>query len=247
MKIALLADVHANLEALSVCLAHAEAAGAEHWVFLGDLVGYGADPQAVLDIVMAYVDTGAVAILGNHDEAVFRDIRYEPSAAARRSTEWTRTQLGPDYRAFLADLPMTAREGDRLYVHASAADPEQWSYVTEPVLARRSLQAAGLPYVFSGHVHEPTLYYFGADGRPQAFVPASGAVVPVPARRQWLAIVGSCGQARDGQPLATYALMDTTREELCFQRLPYDHYTAARKVRDAGLPEELALRLEDGA
>lgn len=247
MKIALLADVHANLEALSACLAHAEAAGAEHWVFLGDLVGYGADPQAVLDIVMAYVDTGAVAILGNHDEAVFRDIRYEPSTAARSSAEWTRSRLAPVYREFLADLPMTVQEDDRLYVHASAADPEQWSYIGLPMQASRSMQAAGLPYVFSGHVHEPTLFFFGADGHPQAFAPAPGAVVPVSARRQWLAIVGSCGQARDGQPLATYAMMDTELEELTFQRLPYDHFTAARKVRQAGLPEELALRLETGA
>lgn len=247
MKIALLADVHANLEALSACLAHAEAAGAEHWVFLGDLVGYGADPQAVLDIVMAYVDTGAVAILGNHDEAVFRDIRYEPSTAARSSAEWTRSRLAPVYREFLADLPMTVQEDDRLYVHASAADPEQWSYIGLPMQASRSMQSAGLPYVFSGHVHEPTLFFFGADGRPQAFAPAPGAVVPVSARRQWLAIVGSCGQARDGQPLATYAMMDTELEELTFQRLPYDHFTAARKVRQAGLPEELALRLETGA
>lgn len=246
MKIALLADLHANLEALSACLAHAEAAGTGHWVFLGDLVGYGADPQAVLDIVRAYVDTGAVAILGNHDEAVFRDIRYDPSAAARRSAEWTRAQLGAEYRDFLAELPMTVREHDRLYVHASAADPEQWSYIVDPQHAASSLRAAAATYVFSGHVHGSALYYFGADGHPQAFVPAPGAVVPVPARRQWLAIAGSCGQPRDGQPLASYALLDTEREELCFYRLPYDHYTAAAKVRAAGLPEDLALRLETG-
>jgi diadenosine tetraphosphatase ApaH/serine/threonine PP2A family protein phosphatase len=246
MKLALFADIHSNLEALTTCLAHAEAQGAERWAFLGDLVGYGADPGPVLDIVMAYFTTGASVVLGNHDAAAIGQGTETMNENAERAIAWTRSKLSPGQSEFLAALPLTVREGELLFVHASAAAPDRWIYVTDPLRAAYSIGASGATYVLSGHVHEPVLYYQGADARPQPFRPVPGVPIPVPPHRRWLAIVGSCGQPRDGSTLATYALFDTARGELTYFRLPYDHHTAARKIRAAGLPEKLALRIERG-
>lgn len=246
MRIALLADIHANLEALTACLAHAEARGAGRFAFLGDLVGYGADPVPVLDIVMAYAAGGARTVLGNHDQAAIGAASERMHDSAERVIDWTRGQLRPEHRAFLAALPYTSRDGDRLFVHASAAAPERWIYVTDPLRAAHSMDGAAATYTFGGHVHEPRLYYHGADARPQPFKPTPGEPIPVPGHRRWLAIVGSCGQPRDGNPAACYAMLDAQRAELTFHRVPYDHASAARKIRAAGLGERLAARIERG-
>jgi diadenosine tetraphosphatase ApaH/serine/threonine PP2A family protein phosphatase len=118
--------------------------------------------------------------------------------------------------------------------------------VTDALAAARSMDAARATYVFSGHVHEPVLYYVGAAGRPLPFPPAPGVPIPVPPHRRWLTIVGSCGQPRDGNTAACYAMLDADRWRLTFHRIPYDWRTAAAKVRAAGLPEALAQRLERG-
>jgi diadenosine tetraphosphatase ApaH/serine/threonine PP2A family protein phosphatase len=246
MKLALIADVHSNLEALSACLSHAEVHGIEHWAFLGDLVGYGADPEAVVDIVMAYAATGAIVVLGNHDAAAVGLGSEHMNETAERAIEWTRGRLKPSHKEFLASLPLAERVGDALFVHASAVAPERWIYVTDPLRAAHSIEAAGATYVFCGHVHEPALYYQGADARPQRFRPAAGVMLPVARHRRWLTVVGSCGQPRDGNPASCYAVFDTERAELTFFRIPYDHFVAARKIRDAGLPEKLAQRIERG-
>ena len=246
MKLALLADIHSNLEALGACLSHAEADGAEGFAFLGDLVGYGADPEAVLDIVMARAAAGASVVLGNHDQAAIGQGSQRMHDNAERAIEWTRRRLRPEHAAFLAGLPLTVRDGERLYVHASAAAPASWIYVSDPLRAEQSMDGGAARYTFCGHVHEPRLYFEGADGRLQPFAPTPGSPIPVPAHRRWLAIVGSCGQPRDGKTAACYALLDDARASLTFHRLPYDHEGAARKVRRAGLPERLAVRLERG-
>src|SRR5919106_734390 len=118
MKLALIADVHSNLEALSACLTHAEARGIERWAFLGDLVGYGADPEAVLDIVMAYAATGAIVVLGNHDAAALGRGSEHMNETAERAIEWTRERLKPAHKEFLASLPLAERADDVLFVHA---------------------------------------------------------------------------------------------------------------------------------
>jgi diadenosine tetraphosphatase ApaH/serine/threonine PP2A family protein phosphatase len=244
MKVALLADIHANLEALNACLAHAAGQAAARWAFLGDMVGYGPDPVAVLDKVMGQAERGASVVLGNHDAAAVGREGSRMHEQAEDAIDWTRSQLAPRHVGFLAELPYTVRDEDRLYVHASAAAPDRWLYVTDGMRAMHSIEGGGATYTFSGHVHEPCLYYEGADGRLQPFLPTPGVAIPVPAHRRWLAIVGSCGQPRDGNHGAAYALLDTIRSELTFYRLPYDHEMTARKIRAAGLPESLAVRIE---
>jgi diadenosine tetraphosphatase ApaH/serine/threonine PP2A family protein phosphatase len=248
VKLALFADVHANLEALQACLEHAREGGAEAHAFLGDLVGYGADPEAVLEIVEAHARAGAVVVRGNHDEAVVDETQAEGmNLAADEAIAWTRRRLPARQRDFLASLPLTARRDSVLFVHGSAVAPEKYVYVTDPLRAGISLQAAGgASYVFCGHVHEPVLYYMGAAARPMPFRPVPGVAIPVPRRRQWLAVVGSAGQPRDGNTAACYAMADLERGTLAFHRVPYDWSRTAGKIRAAGLPERLAVRLEKG-
>jgi diadenosine tetraphosphatase ApaH/serine/threonine PP2A family protein phosphatase len=246
VKLALLADLHSNLEAVEACIEHAHGEGADRFAFLGDLVGYNADPAAVVDLIRAYAKEGAIVVKGNHDAATAGELSHMAGAAAD-VVAWTRRQLNADQLTFLAELPPTAREGDMFFVHANAHSPERWGYIHDGWRAAVSMDAAQATYVFGGHVHTPMLYYMGADQRPQPFEPASGVPIPVPRHRRWLSIVGACGQPRDGNPAACYAVFEPDRELLTYWRVPYDYDSAARKLRAAGLPEEFARRLETGA
>jgi diadenosine tetraphosphatase ApaH/serine/threonine PP2A family protein phosphatase len=249
MRLALIADVHSNLEALHACVRDARAHGVDALAFLGDLVGYGADPGPVLDAIREEAERGAFVVRGNHDEAAVRGPSEYMDPAAAAAIAWTRARLGPDHLAYLAALPLTIRRDDLLLVHASAAAPERWSYVTDPVGAATALDAAaaaGAGAVFCGHVHEQVLWYTGASGRPLPFKPVPGVAIPIARTRRWLAIVGSAGQPRDGRPSACWALADLGRRTLTFQRVAYDWPTAAAKIRAAGLPPGLADRLQRG-
>jgi diadenosine tetraphosphatase ApaH/serine/threonine PP2A family protein phosphatase len=247
MRLALLADVHANLEALVAVLAHAREQGVEALAFLGDLVGYGADPLPVLERVQEEAARGAVVIQGNHDAAVLDEhVAAGMNPEALAVIAWTRRQLGPHQRAFLASLPLVVRRGELTLVHASAAAPEEWTYVTDALRADECLRASATPWTFAGHVQEPVLYYTSATDRPLPFRPVPGVAIPVPPRRRWLGIAGSVGQPRDGRTAASYAVFDEGRRTLTFHRVAYDWPSAAAKVRAAGLPAKLAERLERG-
>jgi diadenosine tetraphosphatase ApaH/serine/threonine PP2A family protein phosphatase len=246
MKIALLADVHGNLEALTACLEHARSAGAELHAFLGDFVGYGADPVAVVETVASHAQRGAIVVRGNHEQAVLDPASSKMNRDAEEAADWTREQLGPAHRAFLDELPLLSRLEEIAFVHASAASPAEFTYVTDGQRAAESLAAARATYVFSGHVHEPALYCTAAPDRMVEFTPFPGVAISVPPHRRWLAIVGSAGQPRDGRPAACYAVLDLERRTLTFFRVPYDWAAAAAKIRAAGLPENLASRIERG-
>jgi diadenosine tetraphosphatase ApaH/serine/threonine PP2A family protein phosphatase len=246
MKLALLADVHSNLEALTACLDHAAEQGAERHAFVGDLVGYGADPVAVLEIVESHLERGAIVVQGNHDAATVDGNTTDMNQAAAEAIEWTRNQVSQRHREMLSGLPLLLRAEAAVFVHGSAAAPEKWTYVSDPMRAANSLQAAASSYVFCGHVHEPVLYYTGASARPVSFRPVPEKPIPVSPHRRWLAVVGSVGQPRDGKTAACYAMFDTGKSALTFYRVPYDWAAAARKIRSAGLPERLAHRLERG-
>jgi diadenosine tetraphosphatase ApaH/serine/threonine PP2A family protein phosphatase len=243
--IALISDVHGNFEALEACLKHAGLSGVDRHVFLGDHVGYGADPERVVDIIASYASQGAVVVKGNHDEAVEKTPRYM-NDSVREVIDWTRKMLSEESKAFLAALPLCVREGEMCFVHASAASPERWDYIDSPAAAQRSIDAAQTVYTFSGHVHEQELYFRGAAEKMSVFRPMPGRAVPIGRHRQWLAIVGSAGQPRDNNPSVAYAQFDTERLKITFHRVPYDHLTAARKIREAGLPLSIAYRVEKG-
>jgi diadenosine tetraphosphatase ApaH/serine/threonine PP2A family protein phosphatase len=245
MLIAILTDIHANREALSACLADAQSRNVGRYVFLGDYVGYGADPGWAVDTVMAHVDRGATAILGNHDAAVLTTLLHM-NETAHAAIEWTRTRLDETQRKFLGGLPLTVEEDDRLYVHANAWAPGDWGYIIGSSEARRSLHATSLRVTFCGHVHVPELYFETVTGKIAGFAPVTGTPIPLTPGRRWLAVIGAVGQPRDGVPAACYGLFDEETRNLTYVRVPYDVESAAGKIRAAGLPGVLAVRLEQG-
>lgn len=246
MRLSLITDLHGNREALEAVLEDTERRACDRIAFLGDFVGYGADPAWVVEQVERLVtQTGALAVRGNHDEGVAHAPSPTMVPMARQIIEWTRAHLNPHHLAFLQALPMSLTEDDRLFVHANTFAPARWEYIHGRDEAKRCFHTASQSYIFCGHVHEPRLYHM-AGGRCADFVPHVAVPVPVPSHRRWLALPGSAGQPRDGNPAASYAIFDTEEQTLTFHRVPYDHETAAEKIRAAGLPEVLAQRLIHG-
>lgn len=242
MLIALFADIHANRQAFSACLAQAREQGAQRFVLLGDYVGYGADPEWTMMAVMDLVGQGAVAVLGNHDSAIGNP-REQLNVEAKMVIEWTRGELGAAQRQFLANLPLTLNDDDRLYVHADASNPKSWIYVKSVTEAATSISATTAHVSFCGHIHQPAIYTMSATAKMTAFTPVTGIPIQLLQGRRWLAVLGSVGQPRDGNPAAAYVMLDTEQRELTFCRAPYDIEAAASAIRKKGLPTWLADRL----
>src|SRR5258705_8911427 len=201
LRLAVFADIHANRQAFEACLDSARAHGAERIVCLGDIVGYGADPEWAVETVMDLVKSGAIAVRGNHDNAVGTPSE-NMNAEAQAAIEWTRGRLSGPQRRFLAELPMTQQEDDRLYVHSEASHPARWRYVQGTSDAARSLEATDAHVTFCGHIHMPALYSMSSVAKMTSFVPTSHVPVQLLGGRRWLAVIGSVGQPRDGDPAA---------------------------------------------
>lgn len=246
MRLALISDIHANREAFEACLEQAHLHRAERIALLGDFVGYGADPAWVVARVQDLVSQGAIAVRGNHDDAVVQGPSPHLVEDARRVIAWTREQLTPAQLDFLGALPHTREEAGCLFAHANAWAPGGWEYIFGRNEAVRSMHATACRHSFVGHVHQPMLYHLSSTGKIADFRPVPGVAVPVPAHRQWLAIAGSAGQPRDGNPAACWAMFDAVHHTLTFHRVPYDHEATAAKVIAAGLPRALGERLLEG-
>lgn len=246
MKLALITDVHANREAFEAVLEHAAEQCVERYALLGDFVGYGPDPGWVVDRVQALVDEGAIAVQGNHDEAVVHGPRGSMVPQAREVVAWTREQLSASQLDFLASLPLSLSEGDRLFVHANNVAPAQWGYVVSRLDATACLQATTARHIFCGHVHAQGLYHLAASGASGQTEIKPGMAMALQASSRWLAIAGSTGQPRDGNTSACYATFDTNTATIAFWRVPYNHIKAAAKIIGAGLPSPLAERLLRG-
>lgn len=246
MRVALLADIHANLEAFEACLADAGKHAIDQWMFLGDVVGYGADPAACLERMRDACAKGARAVKGNHDEAVV-GTRFRLNAHAAAAAQWTASVLSAEQKNYLDGLPLTVADGsDRLYVHASAYRPASYPYVMDADEALDSLGATAAQLTVCGHVHSAALYQLGITGKILPHHPVSSTPIPLSSQYRWLAVMGSVGQPRDGNPAAAYGILDTTARTLSFMRVPYDVDAAAGKIRKAGLPEVLWRRLSLG-
>jgi diadenosine tetraphosphatase ApaH/serine/threonine PP2A family protein phosphatase len=248
MKFAVMTDIHANLEAFEACIADAAGQGVTRHAVLGDFVGYGADPQAVVRRAIAWLGPDGIAVKGNHDAAAAGDNAVldgmnDHAAAAIR---WTRQALDADAKRVLSALPLTAAAGGALLVHADARRPEAWGYVTTAAEAERALRAVPERVVLSGHVHATTLWQMHEQRPAVPFAPVPGRPVPLLTSRRWLAVIGAVGQPRDGDPRATYAIYDSDAAALTIRRVPYDVESAAAKIRRAGLPPRLADRLLRG-
>jgi len=247
MILALFSDIHGNREALEVCLIDAASHGANKYAFVGDLVGYGADPAYVIETVSHFASKGAIVVKGNHDMAVASG-GQGMNGYARAAIEWTKDRLGDSEKAFLESIPITANLDEMLFVHADASNPQGWIYVTGSLEAERSMRATGHRVTFSGHVHRPLLARMPLKsefdhGSAHSSVPVTGLVNHLDRDMKWHAVLGSVGQPRDENPAAAYALYSDETEILTFMRVSYDIAKAAEKIRVAGLPEVLADRL----
>ncbi|HMJ03270.1 MAG TPA: metallophosphoesterase family protein [Conexibacter sp.] len=242
MRVAIVADVHANRHAFEAVLDAVEAADAEELWCLGDLVGYGAEPDACVALARKHV---AVCLAGNHDLAVRGDLPYDQfTRGAELAIRWTTEVIEPDSLAYLATLePQRLDEAIGLY-HASPRDPV-WEYVTSSLQAELCIDRLEHRVAGIGHSHV-ALHYTRRLG-----VPASGDTCPQGTELdlgegEWLLNPGSVGQPRDGDPRAAWLLLDTSAWTARFQRTDYDIAGAAAAIRAARLPDSLAERLLHG-
>lgn len=240
MKWALLADVHANLEALRAVLAELDTLGEVGIVCAGDLVGYGPDPTACLDLL---IERDILCIQGNHDGMLLGKLPLNRCPhAAIEAILWQRRRISPAHRRWIASLPLTLALPPHLMVcHGNLDDP--CHYLATPHRAEDALQTLATRHpdrrlLVCGHTHHPVLYQQGMWHAPQ--------------NSAWQALIGrvsllnpgSVGQARDGVPVARYALYDSEREAVSFRTVSYDHARTQAKLRSAGLKARVVMPRE---
>lgn len=221
----IISDIHANLEALESVLRDGDELGIQDWICLGDIVGYGADPEACIEVVRSRCK---IIIMGNHDEAASVEANPDDfNPVARQAIIWTKYTVSDSNRLWLRSLPLDHQEGNRLYVHSSPRDPGLWNYIFTESEARRQMTVLdeSVKFCFIGHSHE-TFRYVDSNGTE-------------------LINVGSVGQPRDGDPRASYVIFrsDGVTEH---RRVEYDVAKAQQKIIDAKLPAFLAERLQHG-
>lgn len=245
MLIAVLADIHANREALDAVLERLREFDIDRLVLLGDLVGYGPDPGYAVDTAIHLVEEGGICLLGNHDEAVIGS-PAGMNENARAAIFWTQRQLNSAQSRFLSGLTLVHRERGFLFTHASASRPATWPYVRDAADAERCLQASDAATVVCGHTHIPAIFYGRPGASVASFTPLANKPAPLLATRRHVVVAGSVGQPRDGNPAACVALLDDEEMTVTMLRIPYDFDTTAEKIRTAGLPGWLGMRLKIG-
>jgi predicted phosphodiesterase len=247
MRYLILSDIHANLTALETVLDVAKSRW-EKAVCLGDLVGYGPDPNEVIDRIR---ELPAVTIRGNHDKAISGvEDADEFNPIARNAVLWTRAQLRPENREYLENLPKGPLTIDGFsIVHGAVHDEDE--YVLSPVLALDGLRNAPTPVTFFGHTHlQGGFSLRGQDVTLLRFKPSGGkefSTLAVEPDTTYLLNPGSIGQPRDGDPRAGFAIADLDRRSVEFWRIPYKIEDVQGRMSRAGLPEPLILRLSFGS
>jgi diadenosine tetraphosphatase ApaH/serine/threonine PP2A family protein phosphatase len=242
MLLAVISDIHANLEALDAVLGRAHDLGVTSYACLGDVVGYGADPQACIARVRAL--PLLAAIRGNHDAMVATGaVDPYTNQRAAIAVNWTREVLPAADIAWLDSLPLAQIINPRLgLVHDSPVAPGSWRYITDERDGAAELAGQTTRLCFYGHTHQPLALKRGVGQVP--FSERSPLLLD-PAGT-YLVNVGSVGQPRDGDPRASFGIYDDDRGSVELHRIAYDIAGAQAKIRAAGLPEVLAERLQNG-
>jgi diadenosine tetraphosphatase ApaH/serine/threonine PP2A family protein phosphatase len=239
MRIAVLSDIHGNLPALEAVLAALTPFEAV-WQ-LGDIVGYGPEPD---EVVARLSDAGAIGVRGNHDAAAIGELdtaSFNPDA--RAAVLWTAGLISGTTRSWLTALPLTVVQGDFTLAHGSPRDPI-WEYLLTTPAARANLALLSTPHALVGHTHVP-LVFREEDGMIETLAPSHGSTLQLDGRRT-LINPGSVGQPRDGDPRASAAIIDTDSRVVEWHRVAYDVATTQARMRAAGLPRRLVDRLERG-
>ena len=228
MKYAVISDMHSNIEALTKVLGEIKTRNVNEIICLGDIVGYGANPDEVADLVRR---EARYVVRGNHDDALFDEITFSMiNPYARAAIDYTRASLSADNYDWLRKIPMTERFADLLLVHASPSEPREWKYVFSEVDAQVELSSFDEMICLIGHTHVPVIF--------------RKKISETEVRE--LINVGSVGQPRDGDNRASFGIIDTGNYTYENIRIEYDYRAAANKIIAAGLPSFLAERLHKG-
>ncbi|AKG54254.1 diadenosine tetraphosphatase [Dehalogenimonas sp. WBC-2] len=245
MRYAIIADIHANLEALTAVVADIESRGQidEYWV-LGDITGYGSDPRACIEIVKNLSDT---VVAGNHDLAAVRrhtgqSFNFNADAAA--AVHWTETQLTAEDITYLHSLPLTIERRGFTLVHGSPCQPDR-EYVSSVHVAHQNFSQLKTPHAMVGHTHQPAIFKQEDDGGTVylPFHPGAGVMLQ---KGRFIINPGSVGQPRDGDPRASYTVYDSDTACIRLFRVDYDIAATQAKIKSQNLPLYLATRLEKG-
>ncbi len=241
MKLALISDIHGNLEALTEVLKDIEKQKVDRIHCLGDVIGYGGDPVACVHLIEKNCD---IKLIGNHEFAVLGLVSTESyNFAAQAATEWTTEQMTDVELAIISDYEMMRPVGDTLMVHASPHEPDRWHYLLSPESGADAFAATDKRICFHGHTHVPMIFVERQNDLPG--VKAGHDFLPSEENRH-LINTGSVGQPRDNNPRACYLTFDTDEYEIKFHRVEYDIATAQGKMAQANLPEMLISRLSSG-
>ena len=239
MRFAIFGDIHANLEALQAVLADAEAHEVTHYVCLGDVVGYNANPHECVELVRKLE---CPTVKGNHDEmASMEDDLTGFNPLAEEAINWTREQLTPQDKKWLRELKMVRQVRDFTIVHATLDTPHKWGYVFNQLDAAASFNYQYTQLCFYGHTHSPRAYIRDTSVRTVHL-----EKLQIEPGKKYFINVGSVGQPRDGDWHAAYCLFTPEKHLVELRRLEYDIWTAQDKIVDAGLPQRLADRLALG-
>jgi predicted phosphodiesterase len=239
MKYAIIADIHANLEAFQVVLQDIEKQKCTHVACLGDVVGYNANPKECLDTVRAM---NIPCVKGNHDEFCSSDTPMEGfSPHAAEAGNWTRAQLTEDDRKWLRELKFLRLVSNFTIVHATLDAPQRWGYVFDKLAAAASFTYQNTSVCFFGHTHVPVAFIRDSVVRGGTY-----SKFRVEPGRKYFVNVGAVGQPRDGNPKAAYVIFDMDEGSIELRRVEYDIPAAQKKIIAAGLPLRLAERLAMG-
>ena len=241
MRYAILSDIHGNLEGLNTVMKHAQSNGVEQYVCGGDVVGYNANPKECMDIVRGL---DMPCVMGNHDEYIGQDCdlsAFNPVAA--EAVIWSREQLSPEDRQWLQDLRYVRLVDHFSIVHSTMDSPREWGYVSDKRDAANNFTYQSTNLCFHGHTHVPQMFIDdGEDILHGSFIEP----LKLQVGNRYFINVGSVGQPRDGDPRAAYCIYDSEDLTVELFRLDYDIEKTKAKIREAGLPERLAERLDYG-
>lgn len=245
MRLAVFSDIHANLEALETVLNDAGAQSVHRWFCLGDIVGYGANPNQCIERIRALPKLNC--LLGNHDAAAIW--RYSPYAMTKDATQailWTIDRLSKRNNAYLQQRPSTLAMGNILFSHANPYNPEAYRYVINNKYAQRSFRATREQLLFVSHSHRPMIITRKNMFQTVFFPPTGSLTCDLSRKKRQIINCGSVGQPRDRDPRACYCILDTRQNTIEFRRLEYDYVRTGQKIKEAGLSDYLARRLAKG-
>jgi len=240
MRYAIISDIHGNLEALQAVFEACQQQNLERVLCLGDSVGYGANPKECLELLER---VGAISVAGNHDWAVSGrlDASYFPDDGME-AVAWTRNQFSFEEIDLINRLKLTYSEENFMLVHSSPHQPEAFNYVTNIEKAKLAFESMNQPVCFIGHTHIPQI----CVKRDQDVIMTNILDLELVSEHQYIINVGSVGQPRDGNPMASYCIYDSDMQMIELKRVPYDIESTQKKIIEAGLPEKLAQRLLSG-